>query len=311
MKLIKVIFLFLLFSYAGITGCKKSNLEEPPGASVTQVIANDPTYSLLYYALQRTGYLSFTSTTPNITLFAPSNAAFTTFGLPDKAAIDAKDLDTLKYYIGYHLSGRAISASKILASGQLETLSNYIFTSRDSTGNLFLNASPIPTSYTGAANGIIYPVTRVLEPPTQTLQQLIAADTSLSLFARAVAKDTLTIFSDLTTLYTLFAPVNNAFREWNINTIAQVDALGKDSLDKLIKYHVISSSHILTTDFVNAAKIKNLRDSILVTGKPPLSSALAIYAPYQGARYKAIPFLKKDSIAVNGVIYRIGTLLIP
>jgi uncharacterized surface protein with fasciclin (FAS1) repeats len=193
----------------------------------------------------------------------------------------------------------------------LETLSNYIFTSNTTSG-LYINTIPLPTNYTAAANGIIYPLTRVLEPPFQTLQELISADTSLTLFARAIEKDTtLTIFSSLTALYTLFAPVNNAFRQRNINTTAQIDALGVDSLDKIIKYHVISGSHLLSTDFINANKITTMGDSILVTGTVrPSSTEPYLIAPYQDLNF-AINFSKKDSIAVNGVIYRIGKLLAP
>jgi uncharacterized surface protein with fasciclin (FAS1) repeats len=311
MKLIKVVFFFLLFSGLGITGCKKGGLEEPPGITVLQIITTDSKYTLLNYALQRTGYRNLLATTPNITLFAPSDAAFTAAGLATTADIDALNIDFLKYFIGYHLSGRSVPTSKILANGRLETLSNYIFTSSNTTG-LFINAIPLPVNYTAAANGVIYPLTSVLQPPTNTLQGLINSDTSLSLFARAIAKDSLAIalVSDLTNLYTLFAPVNNAFRARNIYTNSEIDALGKEALDTLIKHHLISSSHILSTDFINGNRIKNMRDSSLYTGVAVDAKGPYLIVPYQSTT-TPVYFLKKDSIAVNGTIYRIEKLLSP
>lgn len=306
MRPVKLIVLVLLCTIASITGCK-NDLTAPPGASVAQSISGDTSRSLLYYALERTGYLELASTSPNITLFAPDNNAFRAEGIFTNEDVDALDLTALKYVIGYHLAGRSLPVNKIPANGQLQTLSNYIFTSNTAKG-IFINATALPSNYEAAANGVVYKISGLLVPPTQTLQQLINADTSLTFFNKAIAKDTLVIFNSLTTFYTVLAPVNNAFRAVNLNSIEAVEALSRDSLGKIIRYHVISNSHLLTTDFVKDAQYKNMRDSLLITVTDP---APQFVAGYPKGQTRFIDFIKKDSIAINGVIHRVDELLIP
>ena len=307
MKLAKVVFLFLFFSVISLVSCKKTGVEEPPGASVAQIITGDANYTLLYHALERTGYLKFIGTTPNVTLFAPSNAAFISSGLTSEAIIDAVNLQYLQEVIGYHLAGRALPTSKIVAQGQLEMLYNYILTSNTISG-VFINGVPLQSNYIAAANGVVYPLTRMLEPPSKTLQMMIDTDTTVSLFAHAVKRDSITIFTPATafTFYTVFAPTNAAFRERNIFDTNQVNALGKARLDTLIKRHTISSSHLLTTDFVTGAFIKTMSDSSLSTWVGP-PAYLAVPFPRQS---KDVPIVKKDSIAINGVKHSIDTLLL-
>ncbi|RXK86317.1 fasciclin domain-containing protein [Filimonas effusa] len=308
MRPVKVIVLLLLCAGVSITGCK-NDLNVPPGASVAQIIASDPNKdSLLYHALKRTGYLQFVSSSPNLTLFAPNNEAFVAAGYPTYAAIDAANLTDLTYIIGYHLAGRALAPNKIPANGQLQTLNNYIFTSNTAKG-IFINGIALSTTYEAAANGVIYRLNKLLTPPAQTLQQIIDTDNNLSFFAKAVKTDTsLIIFSSLTSFNTALVPVNQAFKDAGLADEAAVAALGVDSLDKLIKYHIIEKQHLLTTDFINGTRYLNMRDSAIYTSVGTEATFLKAYPKGQSI---LIPFVKKDSIAINGVIHYIDQLLKP
>lgn len=315
MKLVKIVFILFFISYTALTGCKQ-NLEAPPGASVGQLISSDEKYALLAYALEKAGYMTLLSTTPNITVLAPDSTALkAALNIQVKEDIDAmndEQLYWLRYFLGYHIIGRSVVPSKITAGGSIETLSvNRIFTSNTGT-HIYVNGMQLPGSYRAAANGTIYDLPGALKTPTQTLDSLIKGDPSLSFYARAIALDTFTAFKSLSSTYTVFAPVNDAFRSSGFTSEAQLDALSRDSLRKIINFHAVSNnSHIVSTDFVHNTRLTTMADSIILQQvQNRFPEDVSIYAPYQGA-VPAIPFLTRDSIAINGVLFRINSLLTP
>lgn len=298
----------VIISFFSLSSCSK--LPEPPTTSITQTIAARPELSLLNLLLTKTGYTQLINNSPSVTVFAPDNTAFTQFGFTEevinKLATDSMGLDSLRVILGYHLTGQAIPKYKIPAASQLETLLGaYLFTS-NTTAGVAINTMYLQGDYIPTANGVIYPIHQVLTPTLLSLQDHVATDTSLSLFAAAIAKDSLTLLSSTTTFYTLFAPVNNAFRAAGIHTSADWNNLTKDSIHTLLLYHIFSNSHLLTTDFVNTARIKSLADSTIQLGTQPFT-VLPVY--HQNSDFVTIT--TKDTIAFNGVIHHINKLLIP
>lgn len=208
----------------------------PTGKTIGQVITEDTTYSYLLAAVNRAGLSDalFTQTL-NYTVFAPNNAAFRASGIPSIAVINALPLTTLVPLIQYHVLGFRAPASAIP-----ETFPNYQaltlfappgvpapfvrlsnFPSRRGS-QAWVNNIPVIQADIAASNGVIHSVARVVAPPSQTLSQLINADTSLTFLRAAItrADSGQTGLNRLDSVLnlpigpnlTIFAPTNDAFR---------------------------------------------------------------------------------------------------
>jgi len=208
----------------------------PTGKTIGQVITEDTSYSFLLAAVTRAGMADalFTQTN-NFTVFAPNNNAFRLSGIPSTAVINALPLTNLVPLIQYHVLGFRVPAASIP-----ETFPNYQaltlfappgapapfvrvsnFPSRRGT-NAWVNNVPVTQADIPASNGVIHSVAFLVSPPTQTLGQLIDADTSLTFLRAAITRADsgqtgLNALGNVLTTpigpnLTIFAPTNNAFR---------------------------------------------------------------------------------------------------
>lgn len=308
----KQFFYIVLLTTLGVfstTGCK-NKLAEPPGQSVADIIAGNSDYSILNAALVRTGYNTLLSTSPSVTVFAPNDAAFIAAGIT-ATYVDTVTLTTLQDIIGYHLVGETVTAAKIVAQSRLETLyGKYLYTSNTTLDGARVNGQLIQSEYTAAANGIIHPVSTVFTPITKTIQNYLEGDTTLSLFTHVIAKDTVTIFANNDYLYTVFAPVNSAFRARGITTTT-IDAMTQAQLDTIIWHHYLSSITLQTTDFVNNTTFTTVSDSILIVHtRENTNYGLSVLARNMPDTVKC-SFVSKDSLASNGIFHKVDQMMTP
>lgn len=299
----------------GMSSCK-NKLAEPPDASIFDIIKVRDGYSIITSALMKTGYDTLLSTSPSVTLFAPHDTAFTSAGY-SADRIQGMRLDSLKSLIGYHLVGETITTGNIAARSQLETLYGaYLYTSKSPAGIAYVNNIAITTSYIAAANGVIHPIGKLFTPITKTIRNYIYSDTALSLFRAAVNFDTAVnqLFTNVTNLYTVFAPTNSAFRKAGLTDSAGIVKLGKDSVDKIVKHHYVVGLSLLTNDFVNQGTLTTASDSLLIQ-VTSLDSIYGKKAPGIKARNRPdstfYPIIIKDSLALNGIFHRVDSLMLP
>lgn len=125
-------------------------------------------FSTLVTAVQAAGLEQTLRTTQNITVFAPTDAAFAKI---PKATLDAilADKALLTKILSYHVSGRVITAEQILnaGSGTIRTLAGerIRFVAKD--GKVVLNETVMVTATNiKASNGIIHVLDAVLIPPS-------------------------------------------------------------------------------------------------------------------------------------------------
>jgi transforming growth factor-beta-induced protein len=125
-------------------------------------------FSTLVTAVQAAGLEQTLRTTQNITVFAPTDAAFAKI---PKATLDAilADKALLTKILTYHVSGRVITAEQILnaGSGTIRTLAGerIRFVAKD--GKVVLNETVMVTATNiKASNGIIHVLDAVLIPPS-------------------------------------------------------------------------------------------------------------------------------------------------
>ncbi len=208
----------------------------PSLPTIGDIITTDTTFSYLLAAANRAGLAdALFTTTANLTVFAPNNAAFRLSGVPSIAVINALPLTTLVPLLQYHVLGYQVPAASIpetfpnLLSHSLFALPGApapfvrmpIFPSRRGTA-AWVNNIPVTKADILATNGVIHAVAALVQPPSQTLSAIISGDTSLTFLRAAILRADSgqvginRLDSAMNLAYgpnlTIFAPDNNAFR---------------------------------------------------------------------------------------------------
>lgn len=257
MKNIRINLLIALAGVFVLSSCNKE-LEQfapivkpayPTGTSIAATLAASPNDSLFNRMLIRSGLQSlYADSTKTFTLFAVDNAGMRLFvtaasgglvppGAPDAvvSGFIANNLPAASAagIIQYNTVGQKLPAASIgtafpnypyVSQIILDPTQPFVrmnnFPVRGTTYS-YLNNMPLTTVDQTASNGIIHRTYTVVAPPTATLKTMIAADTSLTYFAAAVARADsgsvgLSKFDSLlnygVTNMTVLAPNNNAFR---------------------------------------------------------------------------------------------------
>ena len=246
---IKTLIAGLLLASLVITSCNKDvpdpvpipRPSSPSLPTIGSIITTDTSFSYLLAAANRVGLSdALFTTTSNLTVFAPPNAAFrgllASLGLPTAiSSINLIPLTTLTPLIQYHVLGYQVPAANIP-----ETFPNLLahslfalpgapapfvrmpsFPSRRGTA-AWLNNVPVSRADVLAGNGVIHVIGGIAAPPSQTVSAIIAGDTSLSFLRAAILRADSgqvginRLDSAMNLAYgpnlTIFAPDNNAFR---------------------------------------------------------------------------------------------------
>ena len=168
---------------------------------------------------------------------------------------------------------------------------------------LIANGIKIKQSDILGSNGVIHVISKVLVPPTQTIAQILSADTSYSFFVAA-----LTTVNLLTTVsgpgkFTVFAPTNAAFRAAGITDITVVPVA---ILDAVVKYHIVTSN-IFTADLVdNTPPVPTLQGGNILRYATPVAGVRI------ATSVQPISAITTGNIvATNGVIQVINRIMLP
>ena len=192
------------------------------------------------------------------TVFAPTNDAFD--NLEDgvlETLLDNPDLlaEVLQYHV---VSGKVMSTD--LSDGDVATLlSGKSINVSIMDGVVTLNNNAMVTNTDiEASNGVVHLIDEVLLPegfelPKDNIVTIASETPSLSILV-----DALTMFPDLVDAlsldgnYTVFAPTNDAFTAL-LGVIGQssLDDVPEDVIERLLKYHVISSAALMSVDLTD------------------------------------------------------------
>ena len=138
------------------------------GGNIIAELTASGEFTKLLAALSATNLTTLISTHPNLTLFAPTDTAF--------AALPPGELDTLmkspaqlQAILTYHLVAATIKEGDIKghAAGQVPTADKAKPVTLDGSGpSLKVNDAAVLQTAVLASNGEIYPIDKVLTPPT-------------------------------------------------------------------------------------------------------------------------------------------------
>ena len=147
--------------------------------------------------------------------------------------------------------------------------------------------------------------TTTTEPvPTQTIAQLLAADTTLSIFTSYVtANSTLKGYIEGTAAHTVFAPNNAAFRTLKATLSADLSSIREDVVLTVLNFHFAREQKLFNDILgktVTTLQTENLTISATGTVKEGGSNTTV-----------KITDAKKDIKATNGVVHVVETILVP
>lgn len=296
----------LLAVVIGFTSCDDDDDDSIPDMETEQTIvdvaAEAGSFNVLIQAAQKAGLANFLSTEQNITVFAPTDDAFTAL-LSDLGASSLDDIPvaTLTDILLYHVIGsKAMSTD--LASGYFPTLSSF----RENNLSMYIevgdgvtiNGSTMVTAADiEADNGVIHVVDKVILPPS--VVDIAIANENFSTLVSAVVKAGLVDALSAEGPFTIFAPTNAAFAALFTDLgVSGIDDLTAEQLLPILTYHVVSGN-VLSTDLSNG-EVSTLNENSNIT--VDLSSGVMI---------DESNVVAADVQGANGVVHVIDKVLLP
>ncbi len=295
----KSLSLYVLIAALIFAGCKDDDPPATQDPTITDIVVNDPNFSILEAAVLRAG-LAGALSGGSLTVFAPDNAAFQAAGITE-AAIATIPVSTLDSILKYHVIGSPVASGSVPVSDTVKTLlGTNIYASRNGNG-VFVNGIKVKTADVAARNGVIHVIESVLTPPTQTIAQIAAGNPAFSTLVSAVQRAGLLAAISGSGKYTVFAPTNDAFVAAGLTDLA---AIPDATVEAVVKYHVLTTS-VFASDLVNNATPATLQGgNLLVTLPPPAVKVSGSANPASGITTANI-------VATNGVIHVINRTIVP
>ncbi len=137
-----------------------------PGANIIATLQASGEFTKLLAALQATNLTGLISSHPNLTLFAPTDAAFAQLP-PGQLDQLMKSPQQLQALLTYHLVATTIRDADVRghAAGKVPAANNKSLSIDGSGPSLKVNDATVLQSGVAASNGVIYPIDKVLTPP--------------------------------------------------------------------------------------------------------------------------------------------------
>ena len=134
--------------------------------TIVGVAASDPQFSTLVSLVKKAGLVGALSGKQQLTVFAPTNAAFAKV---PKATLTAlgKDKKALQAVLTYHVVKGAVPASKVVTLKSAKTLNGATVAIKVTGGKVKVNNATVVKTDVAASNGVIHVINRVLIPPAK------------------------------------------------------------------------------------------------------------------------------------------------
>jgi len=305
----------LAFVFAGIviSSCHKSTPSSPSSGpnTITTVLqtANDAT--LFAASMAKCGLDTTFNGTGPFTVFVPTDNAFLTSGVSG-TTLNNLSVDSLRKFLLYHTIAANLPSASLPAgpNAKLITASgDSVFVTTTASG-VFVNGVPTLATDIMASNGVINAMSAPLFPPVGNIMQTIQIDTSFSYLVAAIVRASQGTH-DLNTMltsggpYTLFAPVNYAFRSAGFATTDDIINASPDSIANIVMYNMLDG-RTFTSDVTIGQTKTTLNDStILFTASGSTKQVTG--------KGNDIPasVLATNVMARNGVIHVIDKVLLP
>ena len=242
-----------------------------------------------------------------LTLFAPTNDAFAAAGVTDVNGADA--------VLTYHVIDGTVNAADLPSTSGAATAiptlgGNFYLT--NAGGAVTINGTTTVTATDIAgSNGVVHVIDRVLLPPTQTINEIVAGfaggdPAEFTLLAAALNRAGLANFFDGDGPYTVFAPVDAAFIAAGLDE-ATINGTDPAAVAGILTHHVVkANAHVFSSDLADG-NVEMLNDQNVGISVSALTVQDAAGSdPAAGL----VPTLLNVH-ATNGVVHVIDKVLLP
>jgi uncharacterized surface protein with fasciclin (FAS1) repeats len=300
-----------------VAACGGGDDDHPAPPGTLAQVATAGGFTALVAAADKAGLVpALSSASSNLTVFAPTDAAFTTLATnlgfaSATAMVAALDGPTLASILQYHVLPTKKVAADLVAGGATQA-TLYTFDGAAATLALdtssgvkitdeVLNQATVTTANVAASNGVIHVIDKVLVPPgVLNVVQMAQANPSFSTLVGAVVSAGLQgALADPAATLTVFAPTNDAFAA----IATTVAGLTPTQLETVLTYHVLGSE-VLAADIPFGTPVATLsgQNITINAGTPPTITDTTT---------TPASIVATDVRASNGVIHVIGKVLIP
>ena len=279
--------------------------------SIVAIASETSNLSILVDALERTDLVETLDQTGPYTVFAPTNAAFTTFlSANGYANLDAVPTAALKEILLNHVvSGTNLSTSlstgyiKTLAKGSASSTNTLSMFVNTSSGVRLNGVSSVTSADVVASNGVVHIVDAVIGLPTVVTHAL--ANPNFTNLVDALTSegqpDFVGILSGTSSSpFTVFAPSNAAFTAFETENPGTLASLTPAQLTSVLSYHVVAGANVLSNAIPSGPITTYETGTFTVSGTVITDEA---------ARQTNI--VAVDVQASNGVIHVLDNIILP
>jgi len=309
-------FLSILSVTLSIVACGGGDSAPPAVPGNIVAVAQSKSFNALTAAATKAGLVSALSDpTANLTVFAPTDAAFgtlaTQLGFADATAlVNALPAADLAKILTYHVLPTKKTAADLTAGGATQA-TLYSFGGAPTRLSLTTTAgvtitdaaqtqAKVTTIDVAASNGVIHAIDKVLVPPgVLNVVQMAQVNPLFTTVVSSVVKANLQGALSGAGPFTVFAPTNDAFAAIQ-STVA---GLTTAQLIKVLTYHVLPAQ-VLAANIPFGTPVATVEGETLTinSGTPPtITDKTSINAS----------IVITDVRASNGVIHVINKVLIP
>ena len=320
MKLLSKFLLVAFLATAFVSCSDDDDAPTPPQGDLTiaGLVSENDQFSSLLAALERTDLVTpFVGGSGDLTVFAPTNDAFSTFlGDNGFSSLEEVPESLLREVLLNHVvNGRVLAAD--LTTGYVTSLG--LGSASESNLSLFINTddgvringvSNVTTADILATNGVVHEVNAVIGLPSVTTQALANPQFSILVEALIAASNDQTNYVDIlsgseASPFTVFAPINSAFESLLSGLGASgLGDVAPATLATILEYHVIAGSNVRSSDLTTGLTAATLQGEELEFDLS--DGAQVIDATGVNANIAIV-----DVQTNNGVVHAIDKVLLP
>jgi len=267
----------------------------------TSAIAEGATPTL-YSLIGDNDLVSLVDTTKSITIFAPTDAAFTAAG-----AIDA---DAVPKVLENHVVAGTVFSTDLQDGQLIQTLGDAYLKVSIVNDKYYIDGAEINLESINiiSQNAVIHVMSNVIL--SKNVAERVVADSDLSTLTSVVTSDDYKPVADLladeTKKFTLFAPTNQAF------TDANVDTSDVDTVTAVLQYHLFVSTVVQASDITDVpAFIQTALTNEKFVTKGDDGQVITAVIKDAKAMINDAEVVGANIGCQNGIIHKINKVLMP
>jgi len=284
-----------------------------PAENIVQTALAAPQFSILVEAVQAAGLANALSAPGPLTVFAPTNAAFTAL-LGELGVTKAQllaNVPLLTRVLTYHVLNGRVLRSQVPVDRDITTLQGGVFSVGSDLviTDARVRRAGITATDTFASNGVIHTIDRVLLPlPAENIVQTALAAPQFSILVEAIQAAGLVNALSAPGPLTVFAPTNNAFAALlaELGISKQALLANVPLLTRVLTYHVVPGRQVsgnVVANAVNGQPFTTLQGATFSVALSPLRII--------DARGRSAGITATDTFTSNGVIHTLDRVILP